>query len=544
MPSDHRLHPSSILFALAGSVRAFLVPALLLFVTSGRSSPQPSDPGWWSPAAWVNRSLPGDFEIANWQFWILLFMIPATMAALARYFTFRLRYEGNELVISSGILFRNERHVPYARIQNLDAVRNIVHRLFGVAEVRVETGGGKTPEATISVLHETVFEEMRRRVFAGRALVAIQEPEPSTTQEAAAEAEPGRRSAEREGGRTLLYLPVRELLLNGVLENRGMVIVAAAYGVLWEAGLFRSVWEQLTSGAYAPGLLRDTIATVAAGQLPSFGRVAILLVGVIGLLLLVRVLSMVWSFLRLHEFRLTRVGEDLRTEYGLLTRVTTTIPLRRVQSLTVSETPLQRLVERMSVRVETAGGHGSGQGEQAKQTREKLAPIIRQSAVPALVRDVLPGFELDSVAWQPLHPRAFRRAVKPALVLAFITAAPFVFWFGSAGLFMLPITISLLVTLAWSHVRHTHWAATEDALVFRSGWVWRQITVVPITKIQVVGRAESPFDRRAAMAGIRVDTAGSASPAHRISIPYLARETAAMLYERLAAQTAHTAFRW
>ena len=67
---------------------------------------------------------------------------------------------------------------------------------------------------------------------------------------------------------------------------------------------------------------------------------------------------------------------------------------------------------------------------------------------------------------------------------------------------------------------------------------------MPIVKIQVVGRTESPFDRRAAMAGIRVDTAGSASPVHRISIPYLARETAAMLYERLAGQTAQTAFRW
>jgi membrane protein YdbS with pleckstrin-like domain len=67
---------------------------------------------------------------------------------------------------------------------------------------------------------------------------------------------------------------------------------------------------------------------------------------------------------------------------------------------------------------------------------------------------------------------------------------------------------------------------------------------VPTTKIQVVGRAESPFDRRAAMAGLRVDTAGSASPVHRISIPYLARETAAALHERLALQTAQTAFRW
>ena len=46
------------------------------------------------------------------------------------------------------------------------------HRLLGVTEVRVETGGGQAPEATISVLHETVFEEMRRRIFEGRAALS------------------------------------------------------------------------------------------------------------------------------------------------------------------------------------------------------------------------------------------------------------------------------------------------------------------------------------------------------------------------------------
>ena len=35
----------------------------------------------------------------------------------------------------------------------------------------------------------------------------------------------------------------------------------------------------------------------------------------------VRIVSMIWALVRLYDFRLTRVGEDLRSEYGLFTKV-------------------------------------------------------------------------------------------------------------------------------------------------------------------------------------------------------------------------------
>ena len=90
MPSDHRLHPTSILFALAGSLKAFLLPAVVLLFSTGRSSPEsPSGPGGGAPREWMNRSLPGEFEIANWQFWLLLLLIPSTIVAVARYLSFR-----------------------------------------------------------------------------------------------------------------------------------------------------------------------------------------------------------------------------------------------------------------------------------------------------------------------------------------------------------------------------------------------------------------------------------------------------------------------
>jgi putative membrane protein len=232
----------------------------------------------------------------------------------------------------------------------------------------------------------------------------------------------------------------------------------------------------------------------------------------------------------------------------LLTRVSATIPLKRVQSLTVWETPLQRLVKRQAIRVETAGGHGTPEGGApggaAKQPREWLAPIIHRDAVPALVREVLPGFELDGREWQPLHPRAFRRAVKPMALLGMALTAPLVYWLGWTGLAFMPLTVGWLALVTWMHVTHTQWAANGDTLVLRSGWLWREVVVVPVAKIQAVGRIESPFDRRAAMSGVRVDTAGSASQAHRITIRFLARDTAAALYDRLASQTAQTALRW
>src|SRR6185436_16143572 len=147
-----------------------------------------------------------------------------------------------------------------------------------------------------------------------------------------------------------------ELLLLGVLDNRGMILLTAAYGVLWEAGLFQSLWDRVANGWYGPGLVRDTIRRVVAGEPWPWGQIGVLLIGILTLLVLIRVVSMIWSALRLYEFRLSRVGEDLRTEYGLLTRVTATIPLRRVQTLTIREAPLQRLFDRMSIRVDTAGG--------------------------------------------------------------------------------------------------------------------------------------------------------------------------------------------
>ena len=129
MPSERRLHPATLLFEVAKHLRAFALPAVLVWFGASQSTG--------GPGGTFGRLPEG------WEPWLLVLLVPAVVASAIRYLTFRLRYDARELVIRSGLLFRNERHVPFAKIQNLEAVQNAFHRLLGRGRDPSTDGRGK-----------------------------------------------------------------------------------------------------------------------------------------------------------------------------------------------------------------------------------------------------------------------------------------------------------------------------------------------------------------------------------------------------------------
>jgi putative membrane protein len=537
MASEHRLHPASIAFMFAAAIRQFALPGLAALVTAGSA-------GW------------------GWQPWMWYLLIPHTILALGRYLSFRYRYGPNEMVIRTGFFFRNERHIPYARIQNLDAVQNVFHRLLGVADVRVETGAGNEPEARMTVLPLEAFAEMRRRVFAER-------------EKADTNVEGFDSVSSRD--RLLLRLNPRELILRGLLEYRGVVLIAVTLGVLWELGLGQRISDavlgdrpydqaagELVAAAGRRGILRDLAAAAAGYRLWPLEKAALALAALSGFVVVVTLLSAAWALIRLYGFTLVRTGADLRTEYGLFTKVTATIPLGRVQTLTIREGPLYRLFERASIDVDTAGSSGTdarrgGGGNR----RESLAPILGRADLTALVEQVLPDFRVDRVVWQPAHPRAFARkrtrmvrvAVAVYFALLFLqlvvlgsrSGLPMgraLALFSAWNLALLAVLLGVAVLHAQKYVSHLGWAVADDAVLFRSGWIWQRTSITRFAKIQAVTILESPFDRLAAMVRVSIDAAGAGPGSHRIDIPYLGRETARDLYGALAMHAARTEFDW
>jgi putative membrane protein len=516
MESERRLHLLSPLFAVATQVRSILLPGILALFAAEKSG-------------------------FNWEAWGLLAMVPYTLHSLLHYATYRYRFEDARLVIRTGYLFKNERQIPYHRVQSVDAVQNVFHRLARVIEVRLQTGGGSEPEARIRVLSAAAYEELRGRVaLANAGLVSAAErsfAEPATPPSAASPA-----------GEELVRIPDRELALHGLIHGRGSVVFAVMFGVAWELGLFQR-WGQAKPelGQGARGLARSTVrrglqAFFGDGPWP-WRELGFLLLALLGLLILLRLFSVGMALIRWGGFRVTIAGDDLRVDHGRFTRVHQGLPRRRIQTLHVQSSLLQRLLGRASVRVETAVGHTPGEQDQG-ETGAWLAPILRQEQVSALITLVWPAHAPQGADWQPVAPRAAARLRKKKLIVAVVVSGLLAFaieWWA---------LLALAALAAWAHfsarkeVAHLGWALHGEALWVRRGWWRRQLSVVPLAKLQTAATHESPFDRRARMARVHVDAAGAGLLAAGLDIPYLARDKAHELRATLARQAARSELAW
>lgn len=484
---DRRLHPLSWLFVLLQQLRSFAVPLILLVVTGRRSSA---------------------------DFFGLVGVGGLVVMSVIQYLTYRYRPGNDSILIRSGVFQRTTRDIPYERIHNVTLHQSLLHRLFAVAEVRLESAGSNKAEATMRVLAldearalETVIRDRGHSQRAG---------------------EPHADGAMVVAESQLLSLDTAELVRLGLISNRGLVVVAALFGFSWQ---FMGEGRALSRGlpAVAFEYVRDTGRLLAEHIHDVVALVVVAVLLVLTLLVVVRLLSVMLSILQFHGFSLVENGRQLRVERGLLTRVRHQLPRRRIQAWRLSETLIHRWFNRRSLRVDSAAANSATDD----QTTRHLAPIATPEKMDALIVHLLPHVPWPPDTWQPLHPRAWRRMFLAPTVLVILATAGLTWWYGGIGLLVLGL-VPLLIVRARAHARHGGYAEIGQAVAVRTGWLSRNWGLVEIDKLQSIRLTQSPLDRRHGMATIWFDTAGAGTADGVLRISHLPVGTARRLHDRLA----------
>ena len=484
---ERRLHPLSWLFVLIQQLKQFVLPLLALLVFGQ-----------------------GDRN----ELWPLIGVGVLALVSVWRYFTYRYHIDVDRLVIRSGLLQRSLRVIPFARIHNVAVHQSLLHRMFGVAEVRLESAGGQKPEAQMRVLtlHDALALEALVRRSGDAAPTAIEAP---------------------TDGDTLLQLPLGEVLRLGLVSNRGLIVLGGASAAASQVSprLLPDLFEQWGKGLFGWVGQHHFAPSQYALAAASF---------VLAFVLLLRLFSIALALLQYHGFRLDRHGRRLTVERGLLTRLRTSTSTRRIQAWTLREGALHRLLKRRSLGIDSAV---ADRHDQQQRTLRELAPIATSGRCDELVRELLPRASWPPASWQPLHRRAWLRLCLPGVLLAVLAAAGLYWRFGSWGLLA-------LLWLPWSlfsarqQARCSGYALDDVLVAVRGGWWSRHWRFAEIDKLQALQLTQSPFDRHHGMATLWLDTAGAGALSPPLRMRYIAERDARALFEQLGAQVARRRLRW
>ena len=394
----------------------------------------------------------------------------------ARWRRFDYRLTEDTLDIDSGVFSRRSREIPLRRVQNVDTSRNAVQRALGIAAVTVETAGGSDVEAELRYVSEAEAERLRAEI--GRLK---RDRDRDRDGDAAGAAGTGATTADEPVEEPLFAMSTRELLLLGLVsvDLRLLSLFSAIVPVV-APSLARGAPDPLFSLAIAAPLLAAAVVTVSV------------------------LASAAFSVTNYYGFRLSRAGDELRYERGLLNRYTGTVPLSKVQSVVLSENALARRLGYAALTVETAG-YAPGDGG-----AESAVPLTRRGRAVELAREVEPFGEVEFER-TPARART-RYVVRYAIVGLLLTGIAYGIdrftglsfaWYAAAAL------VALAPVAAHLKWRNLGFAVLEGHVVLRSGFWSRETTVVPYYRVQTVIEGQTVFQRRRDLATVVVDTAGS-----------------------------------
>ncbi|PZD93673.1 hypothetical protein DNH61_23970 [Paenibacillus sambharensis] len=469
-PGTHRLHAVSIFFFTFKFVKDLLYPLLAVIIST------------------IVR---GEINLLWIIGGVVVLVTGSAVLGWLSWLRFTYRISDDILHVQHGLFVRKKLYIHRERVQSFDMSAGVLHRIFGLWKVQIETAGGSKPEAVLSAVSTEESERLREALY-GKGRGGQSDPAADTDEitseehhaigPAEAQASGSLSTSELLPAQTTIQaqpaeplasirIPLRTLLMYSVTSGRvgiALAVIAAAYSQIddWLSESF-DIWNFVMNSLGAASLI-----WVAAA-----------------LLFLVWLFSAIMTTIREYGFTLLADEGKLTTQKGLLERKQASISLKRVQGLHFKENAIRRALGYASVHVYVAGST-----EKYEQSF-LLFPMIRRSELPGLLEQFLPAYQLPEQI-QGLTPRALPSFLTiPVLTAAVITAAAVLWVPDGYGLFTIALPFIALLW-GWLRYRQTGWSVDDGMLTIRHGSFSTHHSIVPKHRVQWHALATNPFQRR------------------------------------------------
>ncbi|WP_246050159.1 PH domain-containing protein [Aquibacillus sediminis] len=336
MSNPKRLHPAAMIFTVISSLRQFIVAALPLIILSIGEGP----------------FIYGVIGVA-------VFSILLIGYGILSWFRFTYVLEEDQIRIEQGVLIRKKRSISKSRIQSIDLTQGVIHRIFGLTKVQIETAGSdRDVDASLSAV---TFDEGK---YLHEQLKQVNEPNIKQQQNVNQPEDPSIFPSRS--------ISVKRLIIAGSTSG--------SFGVI--LSLFVVFFSELES------VIPATVYQEVTGWIV-VQAIEILVGLAIMVLLFLWGIGILGTVIKYGQFTITRYEKELYITRGLLEKRQMTIPLKRIQAVGVKQSLVRQPLGYTTVFVEIAGGVQDNN----KNTETLLFPLLRKSEVVAFLQEILPEYE-------------------------------------------------------------------------------------------------------------------------------------------------------
>ena len=380
----------------------------------------------------------------------------------------------DEMYIESGVLSRNKRSIPWDRIQDVEIERGPLARMFGLAKVRLETGGGGADEGLLDSISLADAHALRDEVRARRGAA-----EPVASQAASVAGAPP----------PIFKMSFARVIQAGLFNFSVLWFALILGGVQYFSEWLPFGWDETVD--WLGGHKTEILGLISPRNV-GFALILFLILGTIS--------GIIETLIRNYGFILSVEGSTLRRMRGLITRSEVAIPVHRIQLVKTQAHWIKRRLGLLRVDALTLGGSGIAGGAQ------ELAPLATRGEAEQ-VMELAGGYALPNprhmIPVAAIHP--WLDVAQNALFVAFIAGIAALFWSPALwGLVLIPV----FGVASFISDRPHAWLRDGRMLYIRQGWFTQKIWMLPVAHIQSISFTRGPLERKFGLATLHLDCAG------------------------------------
>jgi len=453
----------------------------------------------------LGKSDPEDEESYFLAGMIVLAILVMIISLINYFYTYFFVQDG-ALQLRKGVFSRKSINIPFERIQTINFEQNLIHSMFDVVSLKMDTAGSDQTEFEFYALSKSKANALRN-------LILEQKSDDMPLTEEQQQIRPEQQET------NIFTLPPGRLMKVGLSQNHLRSVGLIMLFFFW-------IFEKLQEAGVA--------IEEYQGKIPKKDfSVEILLFATIFFLSISVLISMFRTTFKYFNLRFIRSDKGFKIISGLFTRRELAASDQKIQIILWTDNLLKKQLKYVDLTLKQASS------EQINQAETIRVPGVSIQEVYLVMQKLYPGFTLDEIYPKKVSKKYFERFATIISIIGLIISGLLVYlseWqYSIISLFVLMI----LLISRYLQYKKLSYALHLDVL-YLSGGAWgSKTTLLPVYKIQGVRLNQSPYQRKHNLATLFCFTASGT-----VKIPYILKHEATALMNQILFKVESSKSKW